>query len=113
MFIVIPSRARITNESIMEVGIAIATKEAVRTPRKNRRTDRIRMSPEMMLFSRLLTIMKISRDWSPVMNTSVVGGKRGSISARRRFTSSETSMMFAPERFTTSIVTTWLPFRRA
>ena len=71
------------------------------------------MSPEMMLFSRLLTIMKISRDWSPVITTSVVGGNCGSISARIRFTSSAASMRFAPERFTTSIVTTGFPFSRA
>ena len=48
------------NDKNIDSGIEIATKPALRTPRKNINTARTRISPEMMLFSRLLTIIWMS-----------------------------------------------------
>ena len=73
----------------------------------------MRMSPEMMLFSRLFTIAWMSLDWSEVNLTIVLGGKRGPMSSTTARTASEAAMMFSPERLITSSVTTGTSSRRA
>jgi hypothetical protein len=97
----------------MESGIATPTKDAFRTPSTNNRTDTTRIRPEMMLFSRLLTMLRTYFAASEVMLICVVGGKVGSISARIDRTASEVSMMFWPVRLLTLNVTTGFPSRRA
>ncbi len=113
MFIVIPTACITMNDSSIESGIAIATNDALRTPRKKSSTATTRISPEMMLFSRLLTILWISSDMSAVILITVVAGNVGSSSAIAAFTASAVSMMFSPDRFTMSSVTTGLPSSRA
>ena len=67
----------------------------------------------MMLFSRLLTMLRTYLAASEVMLTCVVGGKSASISERMARTASEVSMMFSPVRLLTLSVTTEFPLRRA
>ena len=62
MFRVKPTICMITNEISMESGIASPTNGAVRRPRKNSSTATTSSSPEMMLFSRLLTMPRMSSD---------------------------------------------------
>ena len=81
MFMVTPRSPRTRKESSIDVGMATPTKTEVRTPRKNRSTPTISSRPERMLFSRLLTIMRMSRDMSEVVLTTVVGGSSASIPA--------------------------------
>ena len=64
MFMVTPRSPRTRKESSIDVGMATPTKTEVRTPRKNSSTPTISSRPERMLFSRLLTIMRMSRDMS-------------------------------------------------
>ena len=62
MFMVKPTKRITLNDNSIDSGMAVPTNEEVRTPRKNNRTPTTRMSPEMMLFSRLLTMFRISID---------------------------------------------------
>ena len=62
MFMVKPISCITLKESSIESGMAMPTKEAFAIPRKNRSTATTRMRPEMMLFSRLETILRISSD---------------------------------------------------
>ncbi len=62
MFRVKPIICMITNEISMDSGIASPTNGAVRVPRKNSSTAITSSSPEMMLFSRLLTMSLMSFD---------------------------------------------------
>ena len=113
MFMETPIRPRTTKERNIDVGIDTATKTDVRRPSTKSRTPTISTSPEMMLFCRLMTISSMSSDWSEVIETSVDGGKRGRMASTSARTASAVAMMFSPERFTTSSVTTGLSPRRA
>ena len=113
MFIVKPRICITLNERNIDSGMAIPTNEAFRTPRTNSSTATTRIRPEMMLFSRLLTISRTYFAWSDVMLTTVVGGKSPSISAITARTASDVSMMFSPVRLLTLSVTTGLPLSRA
>ena len=62
MFRVNPTSCRTTKEISIDSGIAIPTNGAVRTPRKNSSTATTSSNPEMMLFSRLLTMPRMSSD---------------------------------------------------
>ena len=56
IFKVISKAFNTTKVSNMDKGIEIATNNELPTPKKNSRTITISMSPEMILFSKLLTI---------------------------------------------------------
>ena len=56
IFMVMPSALRMMNDKNIESGMDIPTKDALRTPKKNSRTPITRISPEMILFSKLLTM---------------------------------------------------------
>ena len=56
MFMVMPSALRMMNDKNIERGMDIPTKDAFRTPKKNNNTPITRISPEIILFSKLLTI---------------------------------------------------------
>ena len=53
---VMPSALRIMNDKNIESGMDIPTKDALRTPKKKSRTPITKISPEMILFSKLFTI---------------------------------------------------------
>ena len=106
MFIVTPSSPMMMKDRNIDVGIEMATKIEVRSPSANRRIPTMRISPEMMLFCRLLTISPMSSDESEVMDTSVDGGNSGRMASISARTASAVAMMFSPDRFTTSSVTT-------
>ena len=67
----------------------------------------------MMLFSRLLTMPRISSDWSEVSLITVPGGSDGCASAIAARTASAVSTMFSPLRLTTPREITGMPSRRA
>ncbi len=113
MFIEKPTKRMIENDSSIESGIARPTNGAVRTPSTKISTATTRMSPEMMLFSRLLTMSWMSDETSDVINTTVPGGKSRSMSAITACTSSAVAMMFSPERLMIASEMTGLPSRRA
>ncbi len=113
MFIEKPTSRMMLNDSSMESGMASPTKGAVRTPSTKSSTTRTRIRPEMMLFSRLLTMPRISSDWSEVVLTTVPGGKFRDSSSITARTASAVSMMFSPLRFTTASDMTGLPSSRA
>ena len=48
----------------MESGMAIPTKRALRRPRKNSSTTTTRITPEIILFSKLSTSLRVLSDWS-------------------------------------------------
>ena len=94
------------NDRNIDVGMEMATKIEVLSPSTKSSTPTIRISPEMMLFCRLLTIAPMSSDMSDVMETTVDGGNRGRMASISAWTASAVAMMFSPDRFTTSRVTT-------
>ncbi len=113
MFMVMPMSFRSTKDRNMDAGIETATNIDVPAPRKNSRMTTIRIRPLTMLFSRLETISSICSDMSDVITIDPDGGISGSIASTSAFTAAAVSMMFWPERFTTSSVTTALPSMRA
>ena len=113
MFIVKPIICMMLNDISIESGIAIPTNDAVCTPSTKSSTPTTRMRPEMMLFSRLLTMSRISSDWSDVIFTTVPGGNSGRIAPIADRTASAVAIMFSPLRFDTPNVTTGFPSRRA
>ena len=113
MFMVNPTNWMILTDNSMESGIASPTNDALRTPMKKSRTDTTSMRPDMMLFSRLLTILSISFDWSDVILITVPRGKFGSALAMTALTASAVPITFSPLRFFTPRETTGLSSNRA
>ncbi len=113
MFMLMPRMPMTMKLRSMLRGIDVATKPALRTPRKNISTASTSSSPLMMLFSRLLTMSWMSSDWSLVIFTTVPGGNPLSMAPISAFTRSAVSMMFSPERFTIPSVMTGVPSSRA
>ena len=62
MFIVMPTSCMMLKDNSIESGIAIPTNDALRMPSAKSNTATTRMSPETMLFSRLLTMLRMSSD---------------------------------------------------
>ena len=113
MFIEKPTRLIMLNDSSIESGIANPTNGAVRTPSTKISTAITRSSPEMMLFSRLLTMPAMSSETSEVILTIVPGGKSASMSAITTRTASAVSMMLSPARLMMASEITGLPSSRA
>ena len=83
MLMVMPMIPRIRNVMNIDIGIAIPTNIELRVPIKSRRTITTTITPEMILFSILLTISLVKEDWSFVMLILSPGGKRVAFASSR------------------------------
>ena len=62
IFIVVPDTYRNSIPINIDKGIAIPTNDALRNPRKNSNTRITKITPEIILFSRLLTSFRVFTD---------------------------------------------------
>ena len=62
MLMVNPIIPRMIKEMNIESGIAMPTNNALRTPKKNNKTKTTKITPEIILFSKLSTIFRVRAD---------------------------------------------------
>ena len=112
MFSVMPRACSTMKLMSMDMGMATATKDALRVPMANSSTASTRIRPVMMLFSRSATMSLTNSllSWRTVY--VVPAGSVGSASASTARTSREMRTMFSPARFLTRRVTHAVPLMR-
>ena len=113
MLSVIPRACRIIKVRNMEKGMDRPTKMAFRAPITNNSTTTTRMSPEMILFSRSETIIRMSLDLSISFVMVVPTGQVGFRAFRTSSSRSVMARTFSPARFFTMILTAVRPSSRA
>ena len=115
IFIVVPIPPSTTKLINMERGMAMPTNKALRSPKKKSNTKTTKITPKMILFSKLLNWSRVCSDWSLVMEIFKFSGKIlvCLAVANRDMILSVASSRFSPLFLTTFRDTTGSVFSRA